>query len=44
MAPITDCLKNEGFQWTPAASKTFKKVKKMTEALVMRLPDFSKVF
>jgi len=23
MAPITDCLKNEGFQWTPAATKTF---------------------
>ena len=24
MAPITDCLKNEGFQWTLAATKTFK--------------------
>jgi len=45
MAPITDCLKSERFQWTPSATKAFAEIKKMmTEALVMRLPDFSKAF
>jgi len=45
MTPITDCLKSEGFQWTPAASKAFAEIKRMmTEAPVMRLPDFSKAF
>ena len=44
MAPITDCLKSEGFQWTPAASKAFAEIKRMTEALLMRLPEFSKAF
>jgi len=45
MAPITDCLKSEGFQWTHAASKAFTEIKRMmTEAPVMRLPDFLKAF
>ena len=45
MALITDCLKSEGFQWTPATSKAFAEIKRlMTEAPVMRLPDFSKAF
>jgi len=45
MAPITVCLKNEKFQWTSAASKAFTEIKRMmTEAHVMRLPDFLKVF
>ena len=45
MAPITDCLKSEGFQWTPASSKAFAEIKRlMTEAPVMHLPDFSKAF
>ena len=45
MAPIINCLKSEGFQWTPAATKAFTKIKRMmTEAPVMRLPDFSKAF
>ena len=48
MAPITDCLKNEGFQWPLVATKGFKKLLRseglMTETLVIRLPDFSKVF
>jgi len=40
MAPITDCLKSEGFQWIPAASKAFAEIKRMmTEAPVMRLPE-----
>ena len=45
MTPIIDCLKNERFQWTHAATSAFKGVKKlMTETPVMRLLDFSKVF
>jgi len=40
---ITDCLKNEEFQWTHAATKAFKEVKRlMTQAPYMHLPDFSK--
>jgi len=36
MAPIADCLKNENFQWTHAATKAFGEVKKlMTETHVM---------
>ena len=45
MIPITDCLKSEGFQWTPTATKVFTKIKRMmTEAHVMRLSDFLKAF
>ena len=45
MAPITDCLKSEGFQWTPDATKAFIEIKRrMIEAPVMRLPNFSKAF
>jgi len=45
LAPITDCLKSEGFQLTPAASKAFAEIKRiMTEAPVLRLSDFSKAF
>jgi len=45
MAPITNCLKSERFQWTHAASKTFAKIKRrMTEAPVMRISDFLKAF
>ncbi|XP_078447034.1 putative mitochondrial protein AtMg00860 [Wolffia australiana] len=44
-ASITDLLKREQFEWTPAADHAFELVKKlMTEAPVLRLPDFSKVF
>ena len=44
MTPITDCLKNEGFRWTPAATKAFKKVKRlMAKASVMRLKFFKGV-
>jgi len=45
MALITDCLKREEFEWTKAAAKAFREIKeRMTEAPVMRLPDFTKVF
>ena len=45
MSPITDCMKQGGFIWTKAATKAFNEVKqKITEALVMRLPDFTKPF
>jgi len=45
MAPIIDCLKGKGFQWTLAGAKTFKEVKTlMTEAPIMHLSDFLKVF
>lgn len=45
MTPIKDCMKRGQFSWTGAASKAFKEVKKlMTEAPVLRLPDFSKAF
>ena len=45
MAPITVCLKREEFEWTKAAAKAFRKIKeRMTEAHVMRLPDFTKGF
>ena len=45
MAPITECLKNEEFQWSNVASQAFKEIKvKMTKAPVLRYPDFTKVF
>ena len=45
MFPIIDCMKQGEFVWTKDAVKAFNEVKqKMTEALVMRLPDFTKPF
>ena len=45
MAPITNCMKQSEFKWTNATIRAFQIIKqKMTEAPVMRLPDFSKVF
>ncbi len=45
VAPITDCLKRGNFEWTKAAEKAFREIKdKMTQAPILRLPDFSKVF
>ena len=44
-APITDYLKLELLQWTEAAEQAFDRLKTlMTQAPVLRLPDFSKVF
>ena len=45
MAPITECLKNEEFQWFNATSQAFREIKvKMIEEIVLRYPDFTKVF
>ena len=45
MAPITECLKNKEFQWSNAASQAFREIKvRMTEAPVLRYPDFTKDF
>jgi len=45
MAPITDCLKSEKFQRTPASTKASTEINRMmTEAHIMHLPDFSKAF
>ena len=45
MDPITKCLKHKEFQWSNAASQTFREIKViMTEAPGLRYPDFSKVF
>ena len=45
MVPIIECLKNEEFQWSKFASHAFREIKvKITEALVLRYPDFTKVF
>ena len=45
MAPITECLKKKKFEWIVAATHAFKEIKqRMSSALVLKLPDFSKVF
>ncbi|KAL6562636.1 hypothetical protein OROGR_003643 [Orobanche gracilis] len=45
MAPITNCLRKGEFRWSQSATEAFELVKKkMTEAPVLRHPDFNKVF
>ena len=45
MSPIADYMKQGEFVWTKATPEAFNEVKqKMTEAPVMRLPDFTKSF
>ena len=45
VAPMTDCIRKGDFVWTKAASRAFQELKeRMTEAPVLRLPDFSKPF
>ncbi|KAI9175167.1 hypothetical protein LWI28_028441 [Acer negundo] len=45
IAPISNCLKLGEFKWDSTANKAFLEIKqKMTEAPVLRHPDFSKAF
>lgn len=45
MSPITECLKCTAFEWPNSAQKAFEDIKKlMTEAPVLTLPDFEKLF
>ena len=44
-APITNCVRKGKFEWTKATEKAFLDIKrKMTQAPILRIPDFSKVF
>lgn len=45
IAPMTDyCLRSNVFKWTKEDDKSFRAIKKRTEALVLALPDFDKIF
>ena len=45
VAPITDCIRKDEFDWTRAAHKAFLEIKdRMNKALVLMLPNFTKVF
>ncbi|XP_018462540.2 uncharacterized protein LOC108833623 [Raphanus sativus] len=45
MAPLTDCIRNGSFSWTPEASAAFTIIKeKLSSAPVLALPDFNMVF
>lgn len=45
MAPITDCMKNSTFTWSPEASAAFELIKtRLTTAPVLVLPDFDLPF
>lgn len=44
-APLTNCLKQKVFEWTPEADESFKLLKRrLTEAPILALPDFDKTF
>ncbi|CAL8155920.1 unnamed protein product [Prunus armeniaca] len=45
MNPITECLKQNSFEWSKSAQRAFEQIKVlMTEAPVLTLPDFEKLF
>ena len=44
-SPLTNLFRQNQFEWTPAAERTFLQLKiALTTASVLRLPDFSKLF
>eukprot|EP01018_Ginkgo_biloba_P015785 Gb_20037 [translate_table: standard] len=44
-SPMTECLRGKLFQWTTATQRSFEQLKKkMSEAPVLALPNFNKVF
>ena len=44
-APISNCLKKGDFEWTSSAQEALDKIKELiTQAPVLRLPDFSKIY
>nr|XP_009760330.1 PREDICTED: uncharacterized protein LOC104212685 [Nicotiana sylvestris] len=44
VAPITECLKGGMLKWNQAAQKSFELIKKMTQALILQLPNFDVLF
>ena len=45
MAPITECLKGDKFNWTSETDEAFELLKKkMTKAPILIILDFNKVF
>ena len=45
MAPVSDCLMGRSFKWSEVANNAFQLMKKkITQAPVLALPDFDKVF
>jgi len=43
--PLTDQLRNEGFNWDWRAEEAFEQLKRtMSKVLILGLPDFSKPF
>ena len=44
-APISNCLKKGDFEWTRSAQEALDKIQELiTQAPVLRLPDFSKIY
>ena len=44
-APISNCLKKGDFEWTTSAQEAMNKIKELiTQAPILRLPDFSKIY
>lgn len=44
VAPVTDYTKGQEFSWTKEAEESFQYLKKVTEAPILALPGFDKVF
>ncbi|KAI4365370.1 hypothetical protein MLD38_021359 [Melastoma candidum] len=45
VSPLAKCLKGDKFEWSSAAQASFQRLKEcLSEALVLALPDFAKMF